>query len=109
MEKRGLLIVALIIGVALLVTGCYNRPVINRQLQSSGNEVLELENLVYIPAKDDSALGVAGRLLRDVDQWIKDHPQVEVKSVSFVNNTVFIVLLDTHTELSGAVIMFTRR
>jgi len=64
---------------------------------------------VYIPAKGDSTLGVAGRLLRDVDQWIKEHPEVDVKSVSFVNNTVVISVFDSHVELSGAVITFRRK
>jgi len=107
--KKVLLFVSLVIGVALLMTGCYRPPVINNQLQSSGDKALELENLVYIPAKGDSTLGVAGRLLRDVDQWIKEHPEVDVKSVSFVNNTVVISVFDSHVELSGAVITFRRK
>jgi len=109
MKKRGLLLVALIIGLALLIFGCAEyQPIVNKQLQSSGKEVLELENIAYIPVKGDAVLGATGRLLRDIDEWIKTHPQFVVTSVSVVNGTLEKIGSARAYGMSGAIITFKR-
>ena len=104
-RKLAVLLLTLSIGGILVACDKSWEPNITQETEKPYTKTaptLQLQHLVWIPIKDDDL----GNLFRDIDNWIADHPNTTIASVTIVNNNEKDDGDEGYTKPSGALIVF---
>lgn len=107
--KKLCVVLALLILVIIPFTACteYRNPE-NQNWQDKPYIIpaFQLNHLAWLPIEEGESLP---DLLQNIDDWIENHPEVDIIDVDIVNNTEKTASLGSTTIPSGAVIIFKKK